>query len=80
MVEIKVCFSSCIVTLQGNAEFCMEDLNIVNQNRVSDYVSSNGEVILKEVPNVGQGEDLQISTVLAMSSGVGSNVMLIEVR
>lgn len=63
---------------QGNAEFCMEDLNIVNQNRVSDYVSSNGEVILKEVPNVGQGEDLQISTVLAMSSGVGSNVMLIE--
>ncbi|KAH7861281.1 hypothetical protein Vadar_024145 [Vaccinium darrowii] len=63
---------------QGNAEFCMEDLNIVNQNRVSDYVSSNGEVILKEVSNVGQGEDLQISTVLAMSSGVGSNVMLIE--
>lgn len=80
MVEIKVCLSSCIVTLQGNAEFCMEDLNIVNQNRASDYVSSNGEVILKEVPNVGQGEDLQISTVLAMSSGVGSNVMLIEVR
>ncbi|CAL5342035.1 unnamed protein product [Camellia sinensis] len=64
-----------VMLCEGNAEIGMEDLHMLNQNSSVENVN-NGELVVKEVSNVGHEGVLHNSSVPGMSSVNGDNVML----